>query len=71
MLIQLASHNVRIAIAASPAPRKIALIMKSITTVTLPASITRVNADAVLDYPRRATHQLEQLSARAERRQRR
>ena len=45
MLIQFASHNVRIAIAASPAPRKIALIMKSITTVTFPASITRVNAE--------------------------
>ena len=44
MLIQFASHNVRIAIAASPAPRKIALIMKSITTVTFPASMTRVNA---------------------------
>ena len=38
MLIALASHSTRIAIAASPAPRKMALIMKSKTTEALQAS---------------------------------
>ena len=41
----LANHNTRIAIAASPAPRKIALIMKSKTTEALQASITVVKPD--------------------------
>jgi hypothetical protein len=41
MLIQFASHSTRIAIAASPAPRKIALIRKSMTITTFPPSITR------------------------------
>jgi len=36
MLIQFASHSTRIAIAASPAPRKIALIRKSMTITTFP-----------------------------------
>jgi len=42
MLIQFASHSTRIAIAASPAPRKIALMRKSSRMTTLPPSITRV-----------------------------
>ena len=41
MLMPLASHSVRIAIAGSPAPRKAALIMNSKITVTLPPSMTR------------------------------
>ena len=41
MLIQLASQSTRIAIAASPAPRKMALIKNSIRMMTLPPSITR------------------------------
>ena len=43
MLIALPSHNTRIAIAASPAPRKTALIKKSRTTVAFPPRSTRVN----------------------------
>ncbi len=42
MLMALASHSTRIATAASPAPRKMALMRNSITTDTLPPSITRV-----------------------------
>ena len=42
MLIQFASHSTRIAIAASPAPRKIALTRKSSRMTTLPPSMTRV-----------------------------
>ena len=42
MLIALASQSIRIAIAGSPAPRKIALIRNSSVTVALPASITCV-----------------------------
>src|SRR5260370_1040048 len=45
MLIEFASQSTRIAIAASPAPRKTALIMKSMTTVTFPANMIRVNVD--------------------------
>jgi hypothetical protein len=41
MLIAFASHSERIAIVASPAPRKIALI-RNRSTVPLPPSITRV-----------------------------
>ena len=40
-----ANHKTRIAIAASPAPRKIALIMNSKTTEALQASITVVNPE--------------------------
>ena len=43
MLSMLPSHSTRIAIAASPAPRKTALMRNSSTTVTLPPSMTRVN----------------------------
>ena len=43
MLIAFASHKTRMAIAASPDPRKTALIMKSMTTVAFPASMTLVN----------------------------
>jgi len=43
MLMAFASHKTRIAIAASPAPRKMALIMNSIMIVTLPASMMVVN----------------------------
>ena len=42
MLSRLPNHSTRIAIAASPAPRKTALMRNSSTTVTLPPSITRV-----------------------------
>src|SRR2546425_3344462 len=42
ILIELASQSTRIAIAASPAPRKIALIKKSKTIVELPANMTLV-----------------------------
>ncbi len=42
MLIAFASQRTRIAIAASPAPRKIALIRNKSSTVALPPSITRV-----------------------------
>ena len=42
MLMTLASQSDRIAIAASPAPRKTALTTNSITMVTLPPSMTRV-----------------------------
>jgi hypothetical protein len=42
MLIAFASHSERIAIVASPAPRKIALIRNRSSTVPLPPSITRV-----------------------------
>ena len=45
MLMALANHKTRIAIAASPAPRKMALIMNSITIDALHASITRVNPE--------------------------
>src|SRR2546429_209082 len=43
MLSAFANHNTRMAIAASPAPRKIALIMNSMTTVALQPSMIRVN----------------------------
>ena len=42
MLMPFASHSTRIAIAASPAPRKIALMRKSIRMTTLPPSMMRV-----------------------------
>src|SRR5256885_478472 len=42
MLMPFASQSVRIAMVASPAPRKLALIRNSRMTVTLPPSITRV-----------------------------
>src|SRR4051794_22961959 len=51
MLMLFASHSVRIAIAASPAPRRAALIRKSNSTVTLPPSITRVNVPPVATTP--------------------
>ena len=41
MLIAFANQSTRIAIAASPAPRKIALMRNSMTIVTLPPSMTR------------------------------
>ena len=70
MLSRLPNHSTRMAIAASPAPRKTALIRNSRTTVTLPPSITRVNAlpDAI-DLGRRA-HQAQQIR-RARRREER
>ena len=43
MLSTLPNHSTRMAIAASPAPRKTALIRNSSMTVTFPPSITRVN----------------------------
>ncbi len=42
MLMTLPSHSIRIAIAGSPAPRKIALLRNSSVTVALPANITFV-----------------------------
>ena len=42
MLMALPSHSIRIAIAGSPAPRKIALLRNSSVTVALPANITFV-----------------------------
>ena len=42
MLIALPSHNMRIAMAGSPAPRKMALLRNSSVTVALPANITCV-----------------------------
>ena len=42
MLIALPSHSMRIAMAGSPAPRKIALLRNSSVTVALPANITCV-----------------------------
>ena len=42
MLMPLASQSVRMLIAASPAPRKEALIRNSSTTVMLPPSMVRV-----------------------------
>ena len=42
MLIALANQRTRIAMAASPAPRKIALMRNSSSTVALPPSIIRV-----------------------------
>ena len=44
MLSRFPRNSTRMAIAASPAPRKTALIRNSSMTVTLPPSITRVNA---------------------------
>ena len=58
MLIAFANHSTRIAIAASPAPRKTALMRKSITTVPLPPSMTRANVDPV-----RSTSSLAPMSA--------
>jgi len=45
MLIALANQSTRIAIAASPAPRKIALMRKSSMIVALPPSITRAKVE--------------------------
>jgi hypothetical protein len=64
MLSRLASHRTRIAIAASPAPRKTALIRKSMTIVALPPSITRAkplptaitSADAPMSASRRGAN---------------
>jgi hypothetical protein len=58
MLIALANHSTRIAIAASPAPRNTALIRNSMTTVPLPPSMTREN-----DEPVRRTPSLAPISA--------
>ena len=44
MLSAFASHSVRIASTASPAPRKIALIRKIMNTVTLPPSMMRAKS---------------------------
>jgi len=41
ILMPLASHSTRIAIAASPAPRKMALIRNSSRITAFPPSITR------------------------------
>ena len=47
MLMVLANHSTRIAMAASPAPRKMALMRNSSITVPQPPSITRENVDPV------------------------
>ena len=47
MLMAFASHNTRIAIAASPAPRKIALMRNSKRTVALPPSSMRVYPEPI------------------------
>ena len=58
MLMVLANHSTRIAMAASPAPRNTALIRKSSSTVPLPPSITRENV-----RPVRTTSSLAPISA--------
>ena len=45
MLMALANQSTRIAIAASPAPRNMALIRNSSSTVPLPPSMTRAKPD--------------------------
>jgi hypothetical protein len=55
-----ASHNTRIAIAASPAPRKIALIMNSMTIDTLPPSIHACVVFPVRDDVGRCAHDAQQ-----------
>ena len=59
MLIALAIHSTRIAIAASPAPRKTALIRNSIRMTPLKPSTIAVNDEWASTSGRRA-HQREQ-----------
>ena len=61
MLSAFASHSVRIAITASPAPRKIALIRKIMNTVTLPPSMMRVKSEPSATIVRRGAHQPENV----------
>ncbi len=42
MLIELANHKARMAVAASPAPRKMAFTKKRSRTVNIPPYMTRV-----------------------------
>ena len=64
MLMPLASHSVRIAIAGSPAPRKAALIMNSRITVTLPPSMMRGKRPPIAITSGRRAHCGEQAMPR-------
>ncbi len=61
MLTALANHRTRIAIAASPAPRKMALMRNSSRTLPLAPSITRVKL-----APVRTTSSLAPISRSSE-----
>ena len=54
MLMMLANHSTRMAMAASPAPRKTALMRKRSSTVPLPPTITRGNVDPIASTSSRA-----------------